>query len=77
MIVSTVDPNAEESSGLSEEGKAEEEERRAKLRLFRLEKSCKNEHTLSFLSTTPYPFPSIPEASNCTLQVPTPYPNIS
>jgi len=30
-----VDPNAEESSGLSEEGKAEEEERRAKLRLFR------------------------------------------
>ena len=43
MIVSTVDPNAEESSGLSEEGKAEEEERRAKLRLFRLKKklSCK------------------------------------
>ena len=38
MIVSTVDPNAEESSGLSEEVKAEEEERRAKLRLFRLEK---------------------------------------
>ena len=39
MIVSAVDPNAEESSGLSEEGKAEEEERRAKLRLFRLRKN--------------------------------------
>ena len=46
----TVDPNAEESLGQSEEGKAEEEERRAKLRLFRLENKL---HILSFLSNTP------------------------
>ena len=39
MILSKVDPNAEESTGLSEEGKAEEEERRAKLRLFRFRRN--------------------------------------
>ena len=47
----TVDPNAEESLGQSEEGKAEEEERRAKLRLFRLESLIP--YSLLFLSDTP------------------------
>ena len=68
----TVDPNAAESTGLSEEGLAEEEERRAKLRLFRLEKkSCKNEHILSFLSVSPTPWASYVTLPYPTLSYPT------